>query len=225
MRVTVSTKPSSQVHSHGGSRPHLIGVAGGSGSGKTYFARHLQNFLGPKNCEIVYQDNFYIDQSKKFDFDGGSVNFDHPSSIDFQLLARHMAELKTGKLTQIPIYDFVTHSRKAETLPVHPTPIIIVDGILIFHAEEVRCQFDDLVFFDTPEELRFQRRLDRDVQERGREPEGVKNQFMKQVKPMHDQFVAPSMKHAKTVVSEVEQFEEILQSYCQRLQKIISQSK
>lgn len=219
MRVTVSIKRNSEALSS--SCPHLIGVAGGSGSGKTYFARHLQKFLGPKNCEIVYQDNFYIDQSKKFDFDGGSVNFDHPSSIDFQLLALHMKELKSGKSTQIPIYDFITHTRKNETLQVRPTPIIIIDGILIFHAEEVRTQFDDLVFFDTPEELRFQRRLDRDVKERGREPVGVKNQFMKQVKPMHDQFVAPSIKHATTVVSEVEQFEEILQSYCLRLQQLI----
>lgn len=214
--MTVSIKPS-----NGHLRPHLIGVAGGSGSGKTYFARQIQKILGVQNCEIVYQDNFYIDQSKKFDFDGGSVNFDHPNSIDFELLAQHMAELKSGHITQIPIYDFKTHSRKPETLKIRPTPVIIVDGILIFHSEEVRAQFDDLVFFDTPEELRFQRRLDRDVKERGREPAGVKNQFLKQVKPMHDQFVVPSMKHATTIVSEIEQFEETLQAYCRRLQQLV----
>lgn len=214
--MTVSTKPSSQNN-----RPYIIGVAGGSGSGKTYFAREVQKRLGEHNCDIVYQDNFYIDQSKKFDFDGGSVNFDHPNSIDAILLSQHLAELKSGQPTQIPIYDFKTHSRLTQTLHIQPLPIIIVDGILIFHWEEVRAQFDDLVFFDTPETLRFQRRLDRDVKERGREPEGVRNQFMKQVKPMHDQFVEPSKKHAKTVVSEVDHFNKILEKYCDRLKALI----
>lgn len=219
--MTVSIKPNSEACAHS-AKPHLIGVAGGSGSGKTFFAQQIQKHLGSQNCEIVYQDNFYIDQSKKFDFDGGSVNFDHPSSIDFELLAQHMAELKAGKVTQIPIYDFKTHSRKSQTLKIQPTPIIIVDGILIFHSKEVRSQFDDLVFFDTPEELRFQRRLDRDVKERGREPEGVRNQFLKQVKPMHDQFVAPSIKHARTVISEMGQFDEILDQYCRRLRALMT---
>jgi uridine kinase len=215
MRVTVSIKQNNSQ------RPYFIGVSGGSGSGKTYFARQVQSFLGKQNCEILYQDNFYIDQSKKFDFDGGSVNFDHPDSIDFTLLAQHIAQLKAGQATEIPIYDFVTHSRKTQTLRMQPTPVIIVDGILIFHAEGVRQQFDDLVFFDTPEELRFQRRLDRDVKERGREPEGVKNQFLRQVKPMHDQFVAPSMQYATTVVNDIGQFDDVLSQYCQRLKKLI----
>lgn len=218
MRVTVSTKPSNP----GAGRPFIVGVAGGSGSGKTYFARALQEQLGSEICEIVYQDNFYIDQSKRFDFDGGSVNFDHPSSIDFQLLGQHLAKLKTGQSTQIPIYDFVTHTRKNETVHIAPTPIIIVDGILIFHAEEVRTHFDDMVFFDTPEKLRFERRLERDVNERGREPEGVRNQFLKQVKPMHDQFVEPSKCFAKTVVREIGEFEQTLQEYCERLSQNIS---
>jgi uridine kinase len=211
--VTAFTKPG---------RPYLIGVAGGSGSGKTYFAREVQKHLGEHNCDIVYQDNFYIDQSKKFDFDGGSVNFDHPGSIDSKLLAGHLAELKSGKPTQIPIYDFKTHTRLPQTLHIQPLPVIIVDGILIFHWEEVRAQFDDLVFFDTPETLRFQRRLERDVKERGREPGGVKNQFLKQVKPMHDEFVEPSKKYAKTVISEIEQFEETLRSYCLHLKNLIA---
>lgn len=216
MRVTVSTK-----RSNSSTQPFIIGVAGGSGSGKTYFARALQQQLGDELCEIIYQDNFYIDQSKKFDFDGGSVNFDHPNSIDFPLLGEHLEILKSGRSVNIPIYDFKTHSRKQETLCIEPKPIIIVDGILIFHADEVRAQFDDLVFFDTPEALRFQRRLERDVNERGREAEGVRNQFMKQVKPMHDAYVEPSKSFAKTVVREVGEFDQTLKDYCTQIRNRI----
>lgn len=200
--------------------PYFLGVAGGSGSGKTYFARAVHEKLGPERCEIIYQDNFYIDQSKRFDFDGGAVNFDHPSSLDFALLAHHMLTLKQGRSTQIPIYDFVTHSRLNKTIPIEPKSIIIVDGILISHAEEVRPLFDELIFFDTPEELRFQRRLERDVKERGRDPEGVRNQFFKQVKPMHDKFVEPSKIYANTIVKDIGQFESTLEQFCNKLAKL-----
>ncbi len=200
-------------------RPILLGVAGGSGSGKTYFARALRERLGLAQCEIVYQDNFYIDQSKRFDFDGGSVNFDHPESIDFDLLAEKLSELKTGVQVQIPIYDFATHARRTETLPIAPKHVVIVDGILIFHAAQVRGLFDEMIFFDTPEELRYQRRLERDVRERGRTPDGVLNQFMKQVKPMHDLFVEPSKVHAHTLVHDIGSFETSLEEYVRRLSR------
>ncbi|MGE3263032.1 MAG: uridine kinase [Bacteriovoracia bacterium] len=208
MRVTGSTKPS---------KPFLLGVAGGSGSGKTFFARALRERLGPHACEIIYQDNFYFDQSKRFDFDGGSVNFDHPDAIDFARLALSLRTLKSGQATEIPIYDFKTHSRSPSTLRVEPLRVIVTDGILIFHSSEVRALFDELVFFDTPEELRFMRRLERDVAERGRTPEGVKNQFYKQVKPMHDQFVAPSKEFAHHVVMDIGGCDQALESYCERL--------
>jgi uridine kinase len=212
MQVTGFSRPSN---------PYIVGVAGGSGSGKTYFAKELRRELGAPSCELVYQDNFYIDQSKRFDFDGGSVNFDHPDAIDFELLADCLSELKKGQAVNIPIYDFATHSRKAKKLPVMPTPIILVDGILIFHSERVRALLDELIFFDTPEELRFQRRLERDVKERGRTPEGVRNQFMRQVKPMHDQFVAPSRCFAHTVVQDMGDYQNVLAAYLAKLQSLV----
>lgn len=110
----------------------IVGVAGGSGSGKTYFAKDLMLKLGSHQAEIVYQDNFYIDQSKKFDRDGGAVNFDHPDSIDFSLLAECLGQLKKGEDTDIPVYDFKTHTRAKDKLKIQAKPIIVVDGILIF---------------------------------------------------------------------------------------------
>lgn len=192
------------------SKPIIVGVAGGSGSGKTYFAKDLREKLGEDIAEIVYQDNFYIDQSHRFDGDGGSVNFDHPESIDFSLLAECLLQLKNGKDTDIPIYDFKTHTRKIEKLKIPAKPIIIVDGILIFHPLVVRQAIDHLIFFDTPEDLRFQRRLQRDVKERGRTPEGVHAQFHRQVKPMHDLYVEPSKQHAHIVVNDDSNYNDIL---------------
>jgi uridine kinase len=207
MRVTVSIKPSS----------FLLGVSGGSGSGKTYFAQALQAELGSDVCEIISQDNYYIDQSRRFDHDGGAVNFDHPDSIDFALLASHLAAFKRGEEVDVPLYDFVTHSRIAETVRVKPKPVIIIDGILIFHPPDVRKKFDDLIYFDTGEDVRFGRRLERDTKERGREPEGVHNQFFKQVKPMHDLFVEPCKALANTVVRENENFDRVLAEISNRL--------
>lgn len=200
-------------------RSFILGVAGGSGSGKTYFAKELQEALG-EHSTIVYQDNFYIDQSHRFDHDGGSVNFDHPESLDLRLLAQCLSELKSGSSTNIPIYDFKTHSRSKEELIIRPTKIVIVDGILIFHPDYLRAQFDEMIFFDTPESLRFERRLERDVKERGRTPEGVKTQFLKQVKPMHDTFVEPSKVHAHTIVKDLGDYHDYFDAYKEKLLKI-----
>lgn len=209
----------------GSTRPNnvfILGVAGGSGSGKTYFAKALTEALGEK-ATIVYQDNFYIDQSHRFDHDGGSVNFDHPESLELTLLAKCLSELKSGKPTEIPVYDFKTHTRQGTTLRVPPTNIIIVDGILIFHPDYLRNQFDEMIFFDTPESLRFERRLERDVVERGRTVEGVKAQFLRQVKPMHDEFVEPSKLHAHTIIKDLGDYKEHFDLYKNRLLQLCSQ--
>lgn len=197
--------------------PYIIGVAGGSGSGKTYFARELQKILGDDNCSIIYQDNYYIDQSHRFDGDGGSVNFDHPSSLDFALLARGLSDLRAGQSIRVPLYDFATHTRKKESILFHPKKIILVDGILILDSQVVRDELDEAVFFDTPEELRYSRRLERDVHERGRTPEGVKKQFEKQVRPMHEQFVEPSKDYAQTIVKDFGDYHEAIEFFTSKL--------
>jgi uridine kinase len=197
----------------------ILGVAGGSGSGKTYFAQALKSALG-EEATIVYQDNFYHDQSAKFDHDGGSVNFDHPESLELTLLAQSLKSLKMGHPTHIPVYDFKTHSRKKETLLISPTKIIIVDGILIFQPDFLRKEFDEMIFFDTPEKLRYERRLQRDVKERGRTPDGVEAQFFGQVKPMHDEFVEPSKHFAHTIIKDLGDYQEYFDLYLKKLSEL-----
>jgi uridine kinase len=179
----------------------IIGVAGGSGSGKTTFARTLQANLGDHFCGVIAQDSYYRDMHEYFDRDGGRVNFDHPESIEYELLARHLQALKRGEDIEVPIYEFATHRRQSESRLFTCRPVVIVDGILLLTQSEVRALLDFAYFIDTDEELRFQRRLQRDVRERGRTPEGVREQFFNHVKPMHDLFVAPSRKFADRIIS------------------------
>lgn len=199
-------------------RPFIITIGGGSGSGKTTFARRLKDRLGDQVCQILSQDSYYHDQSHKFDHDGGSVNFDHPDAIEFELMAIHQKELKEDKIIEVPIYDFSTHKRLDETLKLCPCPIILVDGILVLSQENIRLESDILVYIDCEEDLRYQRRLKRDIEERGRTEEGVKAQFYGQVKPMHDQFVESSKHHADIVVT-VETFDKELDKLIQKIHK------
>lgn len=178
----------------------IIGVAGGSGSGKTTFVRELATRLGADRVTVIQQDSYYIDRSREFKGDG-SLNFDHPDAIDWALMAHQLRELRDGRAVDVPIYDFATHSRLKNTQRAEPKEVILVDGILIFHPEEI-CKLMDLkIFIDTAEPIRFERRLKRDVRERGRTPEGVREQYIKTVKPMHDQFVEPSKKQADLIIS------------------------
>lgn len=178
----------------------ILGVAGGSGSGKTTFVKCLVDSL-KEDCILIAQDNYYHDQSDKFDHDGGCVNFDHPDSIDFTLMQSHLKDLKEGKTINCPRYDFTTHKRSTECDTLTPKRIIIIDGILLFSSSEIVEMLDHKVYVDCEEELRFKRRLKRDVEERGRTADGVHNQFYKQVKPMHDEFVEPSQRFACDIVN------------------------
>ena len=179
----------------------LIGVAGGSGSGKTTFARMLQANLGDHFCGIVSQDAYYRDMHEYFDRDGGRVNFDHPESLEFDLLNRHLKALRRGEDILVPIYDFSSHRRLVESTLFPFRPVVIVDGVLLLTQSDLRQQLDFAYFVETQEDLRFQRRLQRDVRERGRTTEGVREQFASHVKPMHDLFVEPSKRFADRIIS------------------------
>lgn len=179
----------------------IIGVAGGSGSGKTTFSRMLQANMGESFCGLLHQDSYYRDLHEFFDHDGGAVNFDHPDAVEFELMVRHLRALKAGRDIEIPRYDFTTHRRLLDTTCFRCRPVIILDGILLLTQSEVRELLDFAYFVETQEDLRFQRRLGRDVRERGRTPEGVREQFLRHVKPMHDMFVEPSKRFADRVIS------------------------
>jgi uridine kinase len=201
------------------SEVYILGVTGGSGSGKTYFAHALAEKLGAEKASILYQDNYYIDQSDKFDHDGGAVNFDHPDALDFDLMAEQLQKLKNNQPIDVPTYDFATHKRNSKTIKQDVKKVIIVDGILILGQPKLRALFTESVFVQTPESVRYDRRLDRDVKERGRTPEGVKAQFDSQVKPMHDSFVEPSKKYATYINSgtDMNQFYDLLERIQQKI--------
>lgn len=183
----------------------LIGVSGGSGSGKTTLASQLTARWGQNSCTLIYQDSYYIDRSSQFTGDG-SLNFDHPEALDWDLMVKHLTLLKKGMPIDMPIYDFATHSRSKKTQTVKPTEYVLVDGILIFHPEKLRKLFDHKIYVDCPEHVRFERRLQRDVKERGRTPEGVKAQYQTTVLPMHNEFVEPTKAFADEVVNGNEEF-------------------
>lgn len=202
-----------------GDQVQIIAVSGGSGSGKTTFSKLLASQLGSENCHYLSQDNYYYDWSSHFDKDGGSVNFDHPSSLDFDLLEKHLKIYKEGGDILAPQYCFKTHSRLSEPLYLTNKPVLILDGILILNQLQLHPYFDLKYYIQTPEDVRFQRRLERDVKERGRTPEGVKEQFYKQVKPMHDKFVEPSQVYADKVLSGETEYTNEINALIQSCQK------
>jgi len=179
----------------------IIGVAGGSGSGKTTFARTLQANLGEHFCGLITQDSYYRDMHRYFDRDGGQVNYDHPDAVEFDLMVRHVKALKQGQDVEIPIYDYSTHMRLPEERLFTCKPVIVLDGTMLLTQSDLRPLLDFAYFIDTQEDLRFRRRLERDVRERARTPEGVEAQFLNHVKPMHDLFVEPSKRFANRIVS------------------------
>lgn len=188
----------------------IIGICGGSCSGKTTLAKRVESRLGLGTCRLLFQDSYYKDQSHKFKVDGGEVNFDHPDALDFRLMGEQLRSLSNGAPIEVPHYDFATHRRTPQTTHVFPLPkggIILVDGTLILQSQEIFPLFDFSLFLLCPESLRFERRKKRDVIMRGRSLEGVIAQFQNHVKPMHDAFVEPSKAHATKIFDSVEQFD------------------
>ncbi len=180
----------------------IIGICGGTGSGKTTVANRILESVSASEVGFLQQDSYYrnldqmpLDYRKR-------VNFDHPDAIDNELLIEHLRTLKRGEAAELPLYDFKNHTRKSETYHLEPPAIIIIEGILIFADERLRAEMDLKVFVDTPDDIRFIRRLRRDVAERGRTVESVIEQYEATVRPMHIQFVEPLKRHADVIIPE-----------------------
>jgi uridine kinase len=184
------------------SAPLVIGIAGGSGSGKTTVAQEILNRVGPERIAYLPHDAYYKDLSGLPPVQRAEVNFDHPNSLDNDLLISHVRLLKAGRPAKLPVYDFSTHSRTDKTILISPRKVIIVEGILIFAEPELRPLFDIKIFVDTDSDLRFIRRLQRDISERGRTTESVIHQYLKTVRPMHLEFVEPSKRYADLIIPE-----------------------
>jgi uridine kinase len=180
----------------------VIGIAGGSGSGKTTVAQTILQRVGPDRISFLQHDSYYKDLSGLPQAQRAEVNFDHPNSLDNELLISHILLLKSGQPVDVPIYNFATHSRTEECFVVQPRPVILVEGILIFAEPELRQLLDVKIFVDTDSDLRFIRRLQRDITERGRTTETVIKQYQSTVRPMHMEFVEPSKRYADVIIPE-----------------------
>ena len=178
----------------------VIGVAGGSGSGKTTVVRRIVDSLGPEQVTLLDHDRYYRDRLDLRLEDRAALNWDHPDSLETDLMVRHVAELKAGRPVEAPLYDFARYVRRTATETVSPRRAIIVEGILIFADAALRDLMDIKVFVDTDSDTRFIRRLQRDVAQRGRTMESVIDQYQNTVKPMHLEFVEPSKRYADIIV-------------------------
>ena len=180
--------------------PVVIGVAGGSGSGKTTVVRRIVDSLGPEHVVVLEHDRYYRDRNDLRLEERAALNYDHPDALETSLLVQHVQALKAGQAVDVPLYDFTTHARRSDTQRCQPRRAIIVEGILIFADRALRDAMDIKVFVDADADTRFIRRLQRDVAERGRTMESVIEQYQGTVKPMHFEFVEPTKRYADLLI-------------------------
>lgn len=200
----------------------IIGIAGGTGSGKTTLTRHLKDHFGP-DVTVIGHDSYYKRQEGKTYEERALQNYDHPDAFDTDLLIQHLRELKEGRSIQCPVYSYVDHNRTDRTVEIFPTKVLIVEGILIFQDPVLREMFDIKIFVETDADERILRRCLRDVEERGRTLRSVVTQYLTTVKPMHEQYVEPSRKYADIVVLEGGHNLVALEMIMQRIQTQIDQ--
>ncbi len=183
-------------------RPIVVGVAGGTGSGKTTLVRNIVEAVGAANIVVLQHDSYYRDHSDLRFEERARLNYDHPDSLETALFVRHLEQLIAGQPADVPVYDFVTHTRRRETVRVEPARVILVEGILVLAEPGLRALMDIKIFVDTDADVRFIRRLRRDIHERGRSVESVVQQYLDSVKPMHEMFVEPSRRYADIIIPE-----------------------
>ena len=180
----------------------IIGIAGGTGSGKTSLAKGILSEYGEGEVAVIEQDSYYNDLSHILYEERVTQNYDHPDSIDIELFESHLQNLLNGESVNVPTYDFSTHVRMDKTITITPHHVIVVEGILTLHYTQLRDLFAINIFVDTPADIRFIRRLTRDIHERGRTADSVNKQYLATVRPMHDQFVEPSKYFADLIIPE-----------------------
>ena len=178
----------------------IIGIAGGTGSGKTTVVHQIMNELPSTEVGVISQDSYYKETNNLSYEERTKINFDHPRAIDFDLLISHLKDLKAGKVIDQPIYSFITHNRTDDTISTHPRKVMIVEGILIFTNPEIRDLFDIKVFVHADSDERLIRRLKRDIAERGRDMEEVLTRYQTTLKPMHEQFIEPTKAFADIII-------------------------
>jgi uridine kinase len=183
-------------------KPLFIGIAGGTGSGKSTVARKIAEGLPPDSVGVIDHDSYYRDHSDLSPEARAKLNYDHPDALDNDLLVQHLEELRSGRGVDVPVYDFKTHSRLVERRRLEPMRIIIVEGILVFVEERVRKLLDVKVFVDTDADIRVFRRIRRDIEHRGRTFQSIREQYYSTVRPMHLQFVEPSKRWADLIIPE-----------------------
>ncbi len=197
--------------------PYFVGISGGSGSGKSTFCKQMVKLLGDERVLHISQDSYYKDLTHLPLEERAEINFHHPDIVEFPLLVSHLDELFFGKTILLPKYDFSKHIRVSNSDIIMPKPIVLVEGILLYSDDNTQKRLNHKVFIDTPENIRFERRLKRDVKERGKTPESAHNQLHSNVKPMHNLFVEPTKSKADQIVSGEKPFDQEIRDLCLKI--------
>ena len=181
-------------------KPFVIGVAGGSGSGKSTVTREVLASIGPEMATVVIQDDYYCDQTPMSPEERRKTNYDHPDAFDWPLMVQHVQALRRGEAIEMPTYDFAADNRASKTISVQPAPVIVIEGLFALFDADLRKMMSLKIFVDTAADVRFIRRLQRDMAERGRSAESVINQYLETVRPMHKQFIEPTKRYADVIL-------------------------
>lgn len=213
-----------ELHREDERRAFTIGVAGGTGSGKTTVSRRIWEAVGRERIAYLQHDNYYRDQSHLTPEERARTNYDHPDSLETSLLVCHLRELRAGRPVDIPVYDFSIHNRSKETLRVNPARVILVEGILIFVEPALRELMDMRIFVDTDADIRLIRRLRRDMVERGRSLDSIIQQYLGTVRPMHMEFVEPSKRYADIIVPQGGDNRVAMEMIVSRIQALLSET-
>ena len=213
--------PAMSAADHAPTRPFLIGVAGGTCSGKTTVSERLAELAGEAHLALIKLDSYYVSRDDQAIEERALANYDHPDAFDWQLLNDHIAALANGATVPVPIYDYTQHTRSGEVRMVPPARIVVVEGILVLYEPQLRDRFDLKVYVDTDADLRLIRRLQRDVVERGRTPESIVSQYLATVRPSHEQFIEPSKRHADVIFPQGGMNEPALEVLLARVRELV----